>query len=173
VERNVVHNSFRGIALGLVPTSGDAHAADRKFDHQGGTIRQNVVVNLHHWADEGIEANDARDVRIDHNTVLVEGGLPWSISVRFPTTNARVRNNLTNKTVQVRNGGRAERAGNVENATQAWFVDAPHGDMRLRSSVYAPVDVGVPLTEIERDFDRHPRPIGLAPDAGAFERQQP
>jgi hypothetical protein len=173
VERNIVRDSFRGIALGLVPVQGDPQAGDRKFDHQGGTIRQNIVVNLHAWADEGIEANAARDVRIDHNTVLVEGRLPWSISVRFPMTTAWVRNNLSNRSVGLRDGGRAERAGNIDKARQAWFVDAPQGNLRLRSGVTAPVDVGVPSAEIDLDFDRHPRAIGSAPDAGAFERQQP
>jgi hypothetical protein len=134
VERNIVADSFRGIALGL--TAGVA-AASRDvgagLDHSGGVIRNNVVVNLNAWADEGIEVNANRDVRIEHNTVLVEGTLPWSISVRFRTTTAAVSNNLTNRRVMLRDGSRADLQDNVSGATRSWFVDAPGADLRLSS----------------------------------------
>jgi hypothetical protein len=133
VERNVVSDSFRGIAFGLGPGASTlAREGDRRFDHQGGIIRRNVVANLESWGDEGIEANAARDVQIDRNTVLVEGRLPWSISVRFPMTTGLVRSNLTNRVIRSRDGGRADLLGNVETATRAWFVDAPAADLRLR-----------------------------------------
>jgi hypothetical protein len=134
VERNIVADSFRGIALGL--TAGAASASrdvGAGLDHSGGVIRNNVIVNLNAWADEGIEVNANRDVRIEHNTVLVEGSMPWSISVRFRTTTAVVSNNLTNRRVMLRDGGRADLLGNVSGATRSWFVDAPGADLRLSS----------------------------------------
>ncbi len=84
VERNLIVDSSRGIAFGLGPVNKTVRDGERYFDHQGGRIRNNVVWNLNSWGDEGIEANAARDLAIDHNTVLVEGQLPWSISIRFP-----------------------------------------------------------------------------------------
>src|SRR5207247_2028246 len=70
VERNTIIDSFRGIAFGLGPAaSGIPGAGGAAYDHQGGWIRNNVVVNVSTWADEGIEANAADAVAIDHNTV--------------------------------------------------------------------------------------------------------
>jgi hypothetical protein len=132
VERNVIVDSFRGIALGLGPGASDlARNGERVLDHQGGRIRNNVIVNLHAWADEGIEANSAAGVSIEHNTVLTEGRVDWSISLRFPATAAAVRNNLTSRPIVLRNGGRARLEGNVQEAGLNWFVDAAAGDFRL------------------------------------------
>jgi hypothetical protein len=131
VERNVIVDSFRGIALGLGPGSSNlARNGEQVFDHQGGRIHNNVVVNLHPWADEGIEANSASGVSIEHNTVLTQGSVDWSISLRFPSTGATVRNNLTSLPIVLRNGGRAQVEGNVQGARADWFVNAAKGDLR-------------------------------------------
>jgi hypothetical protein len=170
VERNIIVDSFRGIALGL-ETSPNVYARDgeRSYDHRGGIVRNNVVVNLNPWADEAIEANAARDVRIEHNTVLVEGSAPWSIGVRFPSASANIRNNLTNRGILERNGGHVTQEGNVVTAVRNWFVDAPHADLHLTALASPAIDAGVPIPDINGDFDREPRVAGRAPDAGAFE----
>ena len=111
VERNVIVDSFRGIALGLGPT--DPSPRRREYDHLRGVIRDNTIVNLNAWADEAIEANGARDARIERNTVIVEGAVSWSIAVRFPTASAVVTGNLTTRQVLERDGGHAV----VENHT--------------------------------------------------------
>ena len=132
VLRNTIVDSFRGIALGLafgVATATRNVGPD--LDHSGGVIRDNGIINLNGWADEGIEANANRDVRIDHNTVLVEGSLPWSISVRFSSSVARVTNNLTSRPTQFRDGGLAVMENNVTGANRTWFLDAPGGDLHL------------------------------------------
>jgi hypothetical protein len=132
VERNVVIDSFRGIAFGLGPgASSAARDGERQYDHQNGVISHNVVANLHPWGDEGIEVNAARNARIENNTVVVQGRLPWSISVRFAMTSGLVQNNLTNQAIMFRDGGQAELAGNIDQAQSSWFVDAARGDMRL------------------------------------------
>jgi hypothetical protein len=165
VERNLVLDCFRGIALGLIPRK------DRPdgIDHRGGVIRNNIVCNLNGWADEGIEANAAPAVRIDHNTVLVEGHVPWSISVRFPQTDAVVRNNLTHRPIILRDGARSEQEGNVTGARPDWFVDPDRGVLYPKRGDVAAIDAGVPLPDNLSDFDRIARPRGAAPDAGAFE----
>jgi len=171
VERNVIVDSFRGIALGLGPGVAEfSRTGDRSYDHLRGTIRNNVVVNLNRWADEAIEANAARDARIEYNTVLVESaGSPWSIGVRFPSASADVRNNLTNQRILLRDGGHATMQGNVAGAMPTWFVDPPHADLHLTSEAASAVDAGVAIPDVNDDFDRGPRSIGKAPDAGAFE----
>jgi hypothetical protein len=173
VERNLIRDSYRGIALGLVESPGElARNGERVYDHTGGVIRNNVVVNLGDWADEGIEVTAARDVKIEHNTVLVEGSLPWSISVRFESASALVANNLTNREVRSRNGGQATTRGNVTHATREFFHDPLAGDLRLRPGTAAGA-AGVPLADAAEDFDRRPRPVDRRPDAGAFQSAPP
>jgi hypothetical protein len=140
-------------------------------DHRGGVIRQNVVVNLNEWADEGIEANAAPDVRIEFNTVLVEGSLTWSISVRFPQTSGVIRNNLTARQVLFRDGGSATLEGNVEGAERSWFLGAATGNLRLAETAARAIDAGVSVNDPQEDFDGLPRVVGKGPDAGAFEYQ--
>jgi hypothetical protein len=128
-----------------------------------------VERNLNPWADEGIEANDSPGVRIDHNTVLVEGKLPWSISIRFSATTALARNNLSNRQILLRDGAHAELKGNVTDARSDWFVEPRRGILRLARGDLGAIDVGVPIPEVQTDFDRSPRTSGAGPDAGAFE----
>jgi hypothetical protein len=162
VERNVIVDSYRGIALGLR----DRHPG-RQYDHLRGVVRNNIVLNLNRWADEAIEVNGAPGARIDHNTVLVDGSASWSISVRFPTALAEVRNNLTSKRVLPRDGGVPIESGNVVGATPAWFVDPIRFDFHVTRTGARALDAGVPLPDVRDDFVRAPR--GKAPDAGAFE----
>ena len=170
VERNLVLDCYRGIALGLVSrSSGPQKDEKNPFDHRGGVIRNNVVCNLNPWADEGIEANDSPGVRVEHNTVLVEGKLPWSISIRFSATTALVRNNLSNRQILLREGARAELKGNVTDARSDWFVEPRRGILRLARGDLGAIDIGVPIPEVQTDFDRSPRTSGAGPDAGAFE----
>lgn len=171
VERNVIIDCFRGIALGLGPGAfATPRGGPTRVDHRGGVIRQNVVVNLNEWADEGIEANAAPDVRIEFNTVLVEGTLSWSISVRFRQTSGVVRNNLTARPILFRDGGSATLEGNVEGAERSWFVGASTGNLRLAETAAKAIDAGVPVSDQQEDFDGLPRSVGK-PDAGAFEYQ--
>ncbi len=169
VERNVIIDSFRGIALGLTPGTASAiRGNERRVDHIRGLVRNNVIVNLNRWADEAIEATATNGVRIEHNTVLVEGGTPWSIAVRFAPATATIRNNLTNRRIFEREGGRAVLEGNVSNATRTWFVDARGANLRLAAPTLPAVDAGVPIPDVPLDYFRKPR-AGRAPDAGAIE----
>jgi hypothetical protein len=174
IERNLVIDSSRGIALGIGAAADPRIARDHQtqYDHQDGWIRNNVVVNLNPWADEGIEANGARATRIDHNTVMTTGQLPWSISVRFASTDAQVRNNLTARAITKRDGGTGVVSGNVAGALASWFVNLGAGDARLVRGDLPAVDAGVLVADIGEDMARRPRASGLAPDAGAFERER-
>jgi hypothetical protein len=168
IERNLIVDSFRGIALGLMERSGSL-----AYDHLRGTVRNNIVMNEQTWADEAIEVNGAPGAAVYHNTVLVAGQMPWSISVRFATSSAEVRNNLTNKSIASRDGGRiTARDGNVNGATAAWFINVPMFDFRLSPSGERAVDSGIVLDSVSADFDRLPRVFGPLPDAGALERRE-
>jgi len=170
VERNEIVDSFRGIALGLASEApSNARGGSGPFDHQGGIVRNNVICNLNPWADEGIEANSAKDVTIDHNSIMVEGSLPWSISVRWPTSNARVRNNLTTRQVLLRDGGRADETANVSGAAQAWFTSPSTCDLRPTEGASRAIRSAVAVDSVTDDFDRQTR-SGTTRTAGAFER---
>jgi hypothetical protein len=165
VERNWLRDCYRGIALGLVQDRGGAPG----LDHEGGLVRRNAVCNLNAWADEGIEVNASPRARVEHNTVLVEGKVPWSISIRFPTASARVWNNLSNHRVILRDGAKADLKANVMTAQRDWFVDAGQGDLRLVRSDLPAIDSGVLIPETNGDAGRSPSFSGSAPDAGTFE----
>jgi hypothetical protein len=117
VERNVIVDSYRGIAFGLGPGATEYYR-DRQsqVDHQGGVIRDNILCNANGWADEGIEVNAAREVRVEHNTLFLTGTLPWSIGVRFPVSSATLADNITNRRIVLRDGGHADERNNVTGA---------------------------------------------------------
>ncbi len=87
VERNLIVDSYRGIALGLRSTPSPlARRPGANYDHLGGAIRNNVIVNLNGWADEGIEASLARDLRISTTPSWWSRGAPRGRSAcAFPT----------------------------------------------------------------------------------------
>jgi hypothetical protein len=164
-EGNLFLDCFRGIAFGLTkaaPRRGSVPL--RATDHAGGTIRRNVICNRNAWADEAIEVNSSPDTLVEHNTVLVQGAVPWSISVRFATASATVRNNLTSQPLIRRDGGRVlEEAGNIVDARPEWFIDPDRGVLRLAREDLPPVDAAVPTDE-NRRFAQ-----GRGPDVGAIE----
>jgi hypothetical protein len=168
VERNLLLDCYRGIALGLLKVSREG---PKVLDHRGGVIRRNAICNLNSWPDEAIEVNASPDTLVEHNTVLVEGKVSWSISIRFPTASARVRNNLSNHQIILRNGAKAELAGNVVDARRDWFIDAGRGDLRLARKDLPAIDAGIPgfLSGVQKHEGSEPPFSGKAPDAGAYE----
>jgi hypothetical protein len=170
VERNLLVDCYRGIALGLQQTRGDAPG---RLDHQGGIIRRNAVCNLNSWADEAIEVSASPDALVEHNTVLVEGRAAWSIGIRFPTASARVCNNLSNRPIVLRDGAKAELMANVVEARRDWFVDAGRGDLRLARGGLPAIDAGIPSSASGATKGKGGKlPFsGRAPDAGAYEFQ--
>ena len=165
IERNVIVDSYRGIALGLRPNEPGSG-----YDHLRGTVRNNIIFNPNRWADEALEVNGARGAKIEHNTVLVAGSPNWSISVRFATASAEILNNLTNARILSRDGGVVVvDRGNVTGARPGWFVDADRLNFHLSPLGRQAVDAGVVIKDIDLDFTRSKRAVGRAPDAGALE----
>ena len=170
VLRNTIVDSFRGIALGLgVGGATVTRNGQNSYDHLRGRVQNNIVFNLHAWADEAIEVNAGRDARIEHNTVLVEGATPWTIGVRFGSASARLVNNLLSKPPLARDGGQFAVEGNVTGATRAWFVSPGSMDFHLTLAGARAIDAGVLVSDLPLDFAQRPRMAGKAPDAGALE----
>ena len=114
VERNVIIDCYRAVALGLGPAASPlARDGEAVYDHQGGLIGGNVITNYNDWADEGIEVNSARDVIVQDNLVDIVGHLPWSISLRFPMTKTFVRRNRTSGSIVRRDRASAEISENT------------------------------------------------------------
>ena len=170
VERNWLVDCYRGIAFGLVQPQ--SNAPDR-LDHRRGIIRRNAVCNLNSWADEAIEVNASPGALVAHNTVLVEGRVPWSIGIRFPTASARVWNNLSNHPILLRDGAKAELNANIVAARRDWFVGSSLGDLRLARGDSPAIDAGIVIADDRQPTDRRPLVEGSAPDAGAFEYRGP
>jgi len=166
VERNWLVDCYRGIALGLSPEANDGSG---RVDHEGGVVRRNAICNPNSWADEAIEVNGSPGARVEHNSILVEGKVPWSISIRFPRSSARVWNNLANHQVILRDDATADLKANVVDARRDWFVDVRRGDLRLARQGLPAIDAAVSTSGDSGSGDGDGSFIGRAPDAGAFE----
>ena len=160
VERNLIVNCDRGIGFGL----------DGKPNH-GGVIRNNMIYHAPGggpFADTGIALTDSPGTQVYNNTILLQSDYPRAIEYRFPVTRGVfIANNLSNRAIASRNGGRATVTHNVTDATAQWFVDAATGDLRLASAIPQVVAAGVPIAALKDDFSGKARPRGVNPDIGA------
>lgn len=145
VERNIIEDSFRGIALGL--GSG----------HQGGIVRNNFFyqsapgrMGVNGWiaGDMGIQLLQASDVLVAHNTIILGGDYPGAIEL-WQGSGHLVQNNLITAPIWDRGGVEFEAAGNIVDATTADLV-AP-GDFHLPAGSRA-IGAGV-ACEVESDMD--------------------
>ncbi len=169
VERNLFIECDRAIALGLAAPDANSRGDEDTYDHQGGIVRNNFIYRAG-AGDVGITVNYARDVRVYHNTVLLNGTFPWgAIEYRFSATSADIRYNLTDAPIWQRDGAAGTVLGNVTNAQPGWFVNAALGDLHLNAGVTAAIDQALPLGGVSDDFDGALRPGGDAPDIGADE----
>jgi hypothetical protein len=162
IEKNLIINCDRGIGLGL----GDRGSS-------GGTIRNNMIYHAAgngSYADVGIGIETCPDVQIYNNTIYFEDSYPNAIEYRFSaTTNLMIRNNLTNKAIQARDGASATLSNNVTNAASSYFVNGSAGNLHLASAVRGVADSGVAISGLTDDFDGESRPSGTGIDIGADE----
>ncbi|MEJ2627615.1 MAG: T9SS type A sorting domain-containing protein, partial [bacterium] len=159
IERNKIVNCDRGIGFGL-GSSGC----------QGGIIRNNMVYTSE---DVGIGLESSPGTQVFNNSVYTEY-YPNSIEFRFlKTTGVQIYNNITNRSITSRNGGKADVQSNITNSDFSWFVNPFAGDLHLSSAISDIVDQGIALTEVRVDFDKDERPQGTAYDIGADEYVNP
>lgn len=160
VERNLIVNCDRGIGFGL----------DGK-PNLGGVIRNNMIYHAAGagpFADTGIALTDSPGTQVYNNTILLQSNYPRAIEYRFPVTrNVFIANNLTNRAIASRNGGRATVTHNVTDARSQWFVNAAAGNLRLSSPIPQVVGKGVMIAALKDDFSGNARPLETDPDIGA------
>jgi hypothetical protein len=185
IEQNRIEDCVRGIGLGFTVTStaprayADAPYGGDSIDHYDGIVRNNVIAGHPICFDTGIEINRAREPHILHNTVVHLGTISYgAIDRRFPTTFARIHNNLVRGGIRARDCGAMDctdllgvLSNNLEvDALETFFVAAAPFDPHLLSTSPA-VDAGVTIEEAGLDLDGQTRDAGAAPDVGADEYQ--
>ena len=167
-ENNYIYNCDRGIYYGL-ESKNDAD------DHVGGIIRNNIIYR-ERSGDAGISLNMTRNVKVYHNTVYQSGTYPWSIEYRFASINgdnvADIRYNITDGSVEARDGATATIVGNLTGVTSSIFEDVALQNLHLASTATAAIDQALPLDDVVEDVDHDWRPIGSAPDIGADEYRE-
>lgn len=176
VENNTIIDCARGVGFGLGNPVEKRVYADKPYDgvgaieHFDGVIRNNVIFADIDFYDTGIELQYARGAKVYHNTVMsTEGaaGFYTSIDYRFETTLVDLHNNIARR-ITSRNGGMANREGNLEGLALDLFVDPLNGDFHLVAGAAA-IDAGVSLDgDSGLDLDGLPREDGK-PDVGADE----
>jgi len=179
VERNTIVDCARGIGFGLGDGGGndpDRDYSDNPYPgigyvgHYDGIIRNNVIAISpgFAWFDTGIELEQAHGTRVLHNTVIHPDTAFASISHRFANTLVTLENNLV-RSIRARDGSTASGDSNLEDASDALFVDVAEHDLHLLSSASDAIDQGITLPDVTDDIDGDERTDG-APDLGADER---
>ena len=167
-ENNVFVDVDRAIAYGL---------NNRTNDHQGGIIRNNMIVQSPGLFSATRRANfDASiivwgspDTQVLHNTVLNNGNAPNAIDLRWNTSDGEVSNNLTDAPIRHRDQNFFASSNNITNARADWFVDPTSGNLRLALGATAPVDIAQRHDLAQYDFDGALRPTDENVDIGANE----
>ncbi len=176
VERNILINVSRGIVLGLGNAGGDRTYLDNplagsglsasQVEQIGGIIRNNIVyVATGIPYDSGIGIEQGWNVSVDHNTVYSVGGGFAGFDIRWPSTNARVRNNLYYPNILVRDGAIPVQQNNVL-ATSGMFVNLLGADLHLVSTASTAINQGAVIGVLQ-DIDGQIR--DAQPDVGADE----
>jgi hypothetical protein len=176
IEGNVIIDSWRGIALGLMgPDRYSRGGSQVVYDHQNGMVMNNVILALHEPADAAIENNFAFNSQVLHNTIYynetLRHAVNWSIEYRLSPTTVLIANKLTNLPVRKRHPIPAQESrveGNVAGAKPEWFRDIMSEDYHLTPNAPA-IDQGTSSLENLTDIDGDTRPAGRVSDAGADE----
>lgn len=162
VERNLIINCDRGIGFGL-----------GNRGHLGGIIRNNMIYHddSKGFNDVGIGLESSPGTRVYNNTIFLEHNYPRAIECRFPATkDVLIENNLTNKSIQMRNGATATINDNIIDADAGMFVDASSGNLHISAKgINYVIDKGREIDGLINDFDNERRPNGIGIDIGADE----
>jgi len=117
IEHNIIEDCDRAIGFGLFTRKKHPSIV---FGHRGGIIRNNLILHKNNndpFADVGIILEDSAGTLIENNRIWMEHNYPNAIEYRFPSTqNVIINNNITNKNIVSRNGGKAELSNNKTNA---------------------------------------------------------
>ena len=179
VERNLVicsrlHNG--GTRIGLSFGGGGTApqfcapafnaAVPCSVEHDGGTMRNNVLVNC---SDVGIYLNRSKDSHILYNTLVATAGVDF----RFNTTTGEARGNALTGVVRLRDAATGTFANNLENislATWNGYYQAPlTGDLRKKGDLAPLLGMGPAIAAVADDYCARPRPAAGSYDVGALQ----
>ncbi len=170
VENNQFIDVDRAIAFGLL---------DRAGEHDGGIIRNNMIVmrpNLYSsnrtaGSDATILVWSSPSTQVLHNTIVTQGNTNMAIELRFNSAGAVIRNNLIDASISDRSGNSFEQANNVQFQSANIFKNTATGDLHLTGVVTGITDSVPVLTDARVDIDGQSRGDGNQnADAGADER---
>jgi hypothetical protein len=168
IERNLFIECDRAIALGISPPDVNSRDGDTTYEHQGGVVRNNMIYRVGS-GDVGIIVNYARDYKLYHNTIVLNGTYPSAIEYRFAASTGQIAYNLTDGDITSRDGGQGILAGN-QTAARDWFAGPGLGDLHLAPTANGAVRNAVRLADVVDDYDGDPRPDAGPRDVGADER---
>ncbi len=155
VENNRFVDVDRAIAFGLV---------DRDGDHGGGLIRNNMIYyrpDLMNWlrrrdSDAAIVVWNSPNTRVLHNTIVTNDNVRYAIEFRYQTDGGIAANNLSDASVNRRQGGQFVARSNTKIRGSTKFVHPQTGDLRLRESFRPRYQLSV-STEALLDVDGQSR----------------
>ncbi|MBE7501452.1 MAG: right-handed parallel beta-helix repeat-containing protein [Verrucomicrobiales bacterium] len=164
VERNLVLNCDRGIALGNPGESTANLAGERLVYVADAVIRNNFIAG---GPDCGIELWHVERVQVLHNSIW-RPERNWSRGIRVGTgtTQTALVNNLVHGEIRFE-GGEAEATNNLAGRLDGYFVDPETGNLALTRKATGAIDQGAALPEVPEDISGRAR-TGLA-DLGAWE----
>lgn len=124
-------------------------------EHQGGVIRNNIVVNC---SDVGVYLNRASDSHLLYNTLIATSGIDF----RFATSTGEAIGNVMGGKIRLREGGTASMAANVENVPledfTSWYRAPLRGDLAVIGNVAVLEGAGPANTLISDDYCGLTRP---------------
>lgn len=156
LEYNRFHNVDRAIAFGLL---------DRKRDHTGGIIRNNMIsMDPGFFSPERKAAADAMIIvwsspytKVLHNTILTQGNTPKSIELRFGSEFVLVENNLVDAEISARHSLLFMQSNNSTSARASEFKNPDTVDLRLNAPHSAYLNKGRVMDDAEFDVDKDRR----------------
>ncbi|MEE9319030.1 MAG: hypothetical protein V3U76_01160 [Granulosicoccus sp.] len=156
LENNRFHNVDRAIAFGLL---------DRKRDHMGGIIRNNMIsMDADFFSPERKAAADAMIIvwsspytKIIHNTILTQGNTPKAIELRFGSEYVSVENNLVDAEISARHSLLFMQSNNITGARASEFRNPGTVDLRLNAPHSQYLNKGRLLDDAELDVDSERR----------------
>lgn len=160
VERNQIIDCDRGIGFGL---GSDGNS--------GGIIRNNMIYHGpdHGYSDVGISVESTPNAQVYNNTIYHVHDYS-AIEYRFASTaNILIASNLTNRSIQQRDGAAGQVVNNLTSAQASWFKDVAAGDLHLAGFISNVVNKGQVVSGLTDDFDKEKRPLGGGYEIGADE----
>ena len=126
-------------------------------EHDGGTIRNNIVVNC---SDVGIYLNRARNAHVLYNTLIGTTGVDF----RFDTTSGEAVGNLLTGVIRTRDGATMAATDNQQSVAVAtfagWYRAPLAGDLAVVGDVSALVGAGPARGDVPDDYCGAARPAG-------------